>query len=137
MSRILVMGASRGIGLETVKALLKANHEVIAFSRNAEIINLGNPALHKISGDAINIDDVQKVTEQVDIVVQALGVPLNLNLLTGPISLFSTATQTLIPIMQSKGIKRLIAVTGFGAGDSGWHGDDHIPESLRHDGCGL
>ena len=118
MSRILVMGASRGIGLETVKSLLDAEHEVVAFSRSAETLNLDSPALQKISGDALNHDDVQIATEKVDVVIQTLGVPLNLNLITGPIDLFSTATQTLIPIMQSKGIQRLIAVTGFGAGDS-------------------
>ncbi len=118
MSRIVIMGASRGIGLETVKALLKAGHEVVAFSRSAEMLELNSPALLKISGDATREDDVQNAIQQADIVVQALGVSLNLDLITGPINLFSKATQTLVPIMQRKGIKRLIAITGFGAGDS-------------------
>jgi len=118
MSRIVVMGASRGIGLETVKTLLRGGHEVVAFSRGAEKLKLNNSALLKISGDATNDGDVQTALEQADIVVQTLGVPLNLNLITGPINLFSSATKTLVPIMESKGIRRLIAVTGFGAGDS-------------------
>ena len=118
MSRVIVMGASRGIGLETVRVLLNAGHEVIAFSRSAENLNLNDPKLHKISGDATNQDDVQIAIDKVDVVVQTLGVPLNLDLITGPISLFSSATQTLIPIMKNKGIQRLITVTGFGAGDS-------------------
>ena len=70
MSRIVIMGASRGIGLETVKALLKAGHEVVAFSRSAEMLKLSNPALLKISGDATREDDVQIAIEQADIVVQ-------------------------------------------------------------------
>ena len=118
MIRIVVMGGSRGIGLETVKALLGDGHEVVAFSRGADKLKLDNPALLKISGDATNEGDVRKAIEQADIVVQTLGVSLNLNLITGPINLFSSATKTLIPIMESNGVRRLIAVTGFGAGDS-------------------
>jgi putative NADH-flavin reductase len=118
MSRIVVMGGSRGIGLETVKALLRDGHEVVAFSRGAEKLKLIDPALLKISGDATNDGDVRTAIQQADVVVQTLGVSLNLKLITGPINLFSSATKTLIPIMESKGIRRLIAVTGFGAGDS-------------------
>lgn len=118
MSRVVVMGASRGIGFECVKVLLDAGHEVIAFSRAAEKLSLNNSKLQKISGDAINLEDVQNAIDQADVVVQTLGVPFNLDLITGPIKLFSTATDILVPIMQSKGIKRLIAITGFGAGDS-------------------
>ena len=118
MSRIVVIGGSRGIGLETVKALLKGGHEVIAFSRSANKLKFNDPALLKITGDATNESDVLTAIEKADIVVQTLGVPLNLNLITGPINLFSVSTKILIPIMERKGIRRLIAVTGFGAGVS-------------------
>ena len=118
MSRIVVMGGSRGIGLETVKALLKEDHEVVAFSRGAERLQLKHPRLLKVSGDATSERDVQMAIVGADIVVQALGVPINLQLITGPINLFSSATQTLISVMESTGVRRLIAITGFGAGDS-------------------
>lgn len=118
MSRIVVMGGSGGIGLETVKALLKEGHEVVAFSRRAKKLHLKDLKLLKISGDATSEDDVRAAIEGADAVVQALGVPMNLKLITGPIHLFSSATQTLVPIMESMGVRRLIAVTGFGAGDS-------------------
>ena len=42
MSRVVVIGASRGIGFETVKVLLSAGHEVVAFSRDAENLDLNN-----------------------------------------------------------------------------------------------
>jgi len=118
MSRVVVMGGSRGIGLETVKVLLKEGHEVVAFSRGAERLQLSNPALLKVSGDATSEGDVRTAIEGADVVIQALGVPVNLKLITGPIDLFSSATQTLISVMESTGVRRLIAVTGFGAGDS-------------------
>ena len=118
MSRVLVMGGSSGIGLETVKALLGRGHDVIAFSRGAKNLRLDHPKLDRISGDATNTEEVRNAITDADAVVQALGVPVSLKLLTGPIDLFSSATKTLIPIMEEMDIKRLIAVTGFGAGNS-------------------
>ena len=118
MSHVLVMGGSSGIGLETVKTLLDRDHDVIAFSRGAKNLRLNHPKLVKISGDATNGADVRNAINDADVVIQALGVPVNFNLLIGPIHLFSSATKTLIPIMEEKAIKRLIAVTGFGAGSS-------------------
>ena len=118
MSRVLVMGGSSGIGLETVKALLDRDHDVIAFSRTAKNLRLDHPRLVRISGDATVTAEVRNAVHDADVVIQALGVPVGLKLLTGPIDLFSSATRTLIPIMEEMEIKRLIAVTGFGAGNS-------------------
>ena len=118
MSRVLVMGGSSGIGLETVKALLDRDHDVIAFSRGAKNLRLDHARLVRISGDATNTAEVRNAVHDADVVIQTLGVPVGLKLLTGPIDLFSSATRTLIPIMEEMDIKRLIAVTGFGAGNS-------------------
>ncbi len=118
MSRVVVMGGSRGIGLETVKALLERGHHVIAFSRGANSLQLDHPKLTRVSGDAKNADDTRAALKDADVVVQALGVPVSLKLFTGPIDLFSSATRTLVPVMEDMNINRLIAVTGFGAGDS-------------------
>jgi putative NADH-flavin reductase len=118
MSRVCVMGGSRGIGLATVKALLERGHEVTAFSRSAERLDLHHDRLTCVSGDAHNRGDVERAVSGQDAVVQALGVALNLKLLTGPITLFSQATQVLVPVLEDAGVKRLVAVTGFGAGDS-------------------
>ena len=48
--------------------------------------------------------------------VQALGLPFKD--LFGPVHLFSDATNILVPAMEKAGVSRLIAVTGFGTGDS-------------------
>ena len=54
----------------------------------------------------------------VDVVLQTLGVPMNLKLITGPISLFSKATEVMLKVMNDNKVKRLLVITGFGAGDS-------------------
>lgn len=116
MAHILVMGASHGIGLETVKAALKAGHRVRAFARSAAGIAIADPGLERFPGNALDAGDVAAALEGIDVVVQALGVPASK--LLGPVTLFSEATNRLVPAIERARIRRLITVTGFGTGDS-------------------
>jgi len=116
MKRILIIGASSGIGLETTRLALTHGYSVRAFSRSANTISIIDPALELFDGDATVIDDLEKAVTDVDVVIQTLGV--RVNELFRPIHLFSSSTRALIPVMQNKGVKRLICLTGFGAGDS-------------------
>ena len=118
MSKILIIGASSGIGLQTCKVALDNGHEVVAFSRHAEQMTVENEHLTKFSGDATNFQDIERAMHDVDVVIQSLGVPMNLKLITGPITLFSKATEVMLQAMSKNHIKRLLTVTGFGAGDS-------------------
>ena len=118
MATVLIMGASSGIGLATAKLALERGHSVVAFARSADRIALDHASLKKLVGDARQIDDVRRSLTGVEAVIQTLGVPANARMLTGPIDLFSTATATLLPLMKEAGIRRLISVTGFGAGES-------------------
>ncbi|MCJ2139321.1 NAD(P)-dependent oxidoreductase [Methylobacterium sp. E-066] len=116
MAHVLVLGASKGVGLETAKAALAAGHRVRAFARSAAGIDLPGDGLERFTGDALNAGDVGRALDGVDVVEQALGVPTRD--LLGPVRLFSDATNLLVPAMERAGVDRLIAVTGFGAGDS-------------------
>lgn len=111
---ILVMGASRGIGMATAKAALARGHSVRGFSRSLSAMD--HPMFSAMTGDALSPVDVERALEGVDAVVQALGV--GLGDLFRPVTLFSQATGLLVDAMQRLGPHRLSAVTGFGAGDS-------------------
>ena len=116
MMRVLVIGASKGIGLETTRQALEAGHDVRALARSADAMALSNPKLEKFRGDALKSEDVEAALVGVSVVIQTLGV--GLGDLFRPVHLFSDATRVLIAAMQACGVKRLISVTGFGAGDS-------------------
>ena len=118
MNKLLIIGASSGIGLQTTKNALKHGFNVRAFSRSANNIDISDERLEKVSGDALSASDVEAALAGCEAVIMALGVPANLKLITGPITLFSEATKVLIPLMGKHNIKRLICVTGFGAGES-------------------
>ena len=116
-TNVLIIGASRGIGLAVTRTLLERGHRVRAFARGATAMPLEHERLEKADGDALSADDVRASLEGIDAVVCALGVPFDLRLFTGPISLFSESTRVLLPVMQEAGVARLVAVTGFGAGN--------------------
>jgi putative NADH-flavin reductase len=122
MATVLVIGASRGIGLETVKRALDASHRVRAFARGAASIPLDAPALEKFAGDALDKTRVAAAVAGTDAVIQSLGAAKGPQAILSGTTLFSRATRILIDAMRENGVRRLVAVTGLGAGDSRGHG---------------
>ena len=116
--KLLVIGASRGIGLEVVKQALARGHEVRAFARSADGIRLSNPRLEKRNGDALNVSGISSAVTGVDAVILTLGLRAGPGMVLGPVDLFSRATRIVVDAMKNAGVKRLLCVTGFGAGDS-------------------
>ena len=122
MPVLLVIGASRGVGLETVKRALGDGHRVRALARSAASIAVDQPELKKIQGDALDTATVTSAVAGVDAVINALGATKDLQALFSGTTLFSKATRILIDAMRALDVKRLLAVTGLGAGDSRGHG---------------
>ena len=118
MATVLIIGASRGIGLETVKAALHAGHSVRALARSARRIPVDHPKLEKMVGDALRVPTVKRALTGVDVVIQSLGISAGPEIIFKPTQLFSIATRVLVATMEEAQIKRLICVTAFGAGDS-------------------
>jgi len=122
MATVLVIGASHGIGLETVKRALDAGHRVRAFARGAASIPLDAPTLEKFAGDALDKTRVAAAVTGTDAVIQSLGAAKGPQAILSGTTLFSRATRLLIDAMHETGVGRLVAVTGLGAGDSRGHG---------------
>lgn len=115
--KISVIGASRGIGRKVIDEALERGHIVRAMSRNMTATGIIADGFTALDGDATNATDVANVIEGADAVILTLGVPKDMRVLKAT-TLFSDATTTLIAAMNEAGIKRLLTVTGFGAGDS-------------------
>lgn len=118
MSRILVIGGSQGIGLAVCRAAVANGHSARTMSRRGRMPEDLASSCEAFRGDARNPADVARALEGIDVVVQALGVPPSLDFILKPVTLFSDATRVLLPAMEKAGVRKLVAVTGFGAGDS-------------------
>jgi putative NADH-flavin reductase len=118
MTRILVIGGSRGIGLAVCRIAAGRGHFVRAMSRDGRLPKDIGGTCEAFPGDARNVADVAHALEGIDVVVQALGVPQSLDFILKPVTLFSEATRVLLREMEQAGVRKLVAVTGFGAGDS-------------------
>jgi putative NADH-flavin reductase len=118
MSTVLIVGASRGIGVETVRLALEAGHSVRALARSATSIRLHDPRLEKLDGDALDQQMIERALAGIDAVIQTLGVSPTPERIFSGTRLFSAATRILVDAMEATSVKRLISVTGLGAGNS-------------------
>jgi putative NADH-flavin reductase len=108
--RITIIGASAGIGQETVKQALARGHQVTTLSRSPIP---PQPALTSITGTATAVEDVKKATANADAVIITIGIDK-------VATLFTEAASAL---MQADVYVPVIIVTGFGAGDSRTYGN--------------
>ena len=118
MATVLIIGASKGIGLETVKGALKAGHKVRAMARSEVRLPVRHANLETVTGNALDATAVTQALAGVDVVIQTLGVTAGPDFLFKRVHLFSDATRILVAAMEETGTQRLICVTGFGAGNS-------------------
>ena len=71
-----------------------------------------------VAGDARVTGDVARALDGAGAVIYALGIRERLAMLWEEETLFSETTRVLIEAMNATGVRRLVAVTGFGAGRS-------------------
>lgn len=121
--RILVLGATGSVGSLVVKQAVSHGHQVTAFVR----LDPGSVALDGATVARGNVLDSQAVSNALagqDAVVYAIGVKSR-----GATTLFSQSTRLLLDAMQQQGVKRLVCITGVGAGETKGHGGfiyDHL-----------
>jgi len=116
--KILVIGASRGIGAELLHQALDADHEITVLARRPETITIKSKNLTMHQGDILNQHIVSSAIQCQDGVCLTIGVPITFS----PVTVFSRGTLNVITAMQEHDVKRLVCVTGIGAGDSKGHG---------------
>ena len=116
---ILIIGATRGIGFQLLEQTLKAGHTVTALVRDPTKLKIKNERLKVIKGDILDLYSVQQAMAEQDAVCSCIGVSLTLK----PVTVFSHGTKNVLQAMALFRVKKLISVTGIGAGDSRGHGE--------------
>lgn len=116
--KILIIGASRGIGKVLVEEALADSHQVRVMARYPEKIDTIHPDLEVVTGDVRIPESLQKAAEGCEVICSCIGVPITFK----PVDLFSVAATNLVVTVSQQPEQKLIAVTGIGCGDSKGHG---------------
>jgi putative NADH-flavin reductase len=116
--KILIVGATRGIGRKVLDQALAAGHAVTALVRDARRLDAQHERLKVVLGDVLDADSVARAMAGQEGVCCSLGVKVPWFYVT----VFSEGTRNLLDAMKKSGAKRLVCVTGIGAGDSRGHG---------------
>ena len=119
--KIIVFGATGGTGKKLVEQALEQNHQVTAFVRSPEKMDLQNQSNLKIfKGDVLNLNQVVKAVENQEVVFCNLGTPAS-----DKSELRTAGTNNIVKAMQANNVKRMICQTSLGFGDSKevlpWH----------------
>jgi len=114
--RLFVLGASGGVGSSLLEQATARGHSLTAQTRDARKLASTN-AIHVVAGSPTDEAFLQRNLGGHDAVVLCIGVDT-----IGQTTVFSDATKALVAAMEATGVKRLVAVTGIGAGDSKGHG---------------
>lgn len=116
--KVLIIGATGGTGRELVAQALAAGHNVTVLVRNPPKIGTRHERLRLVQGNILNPGSVDKAVNGQDAVLSSLGTKS----IFGRVVIFSEGTKNLLYAMNKHGVRRLICITGIGAGDSRGHG---------------
>ncbi|MBW4522534.1 MAG: SDR family oxidoreductase [Scytolyngbya sp. HA4215-MV1] len=116
--KLLLIGASQGIGFELLQQALQAGHEVTLIARNPDRLEISHERLNVVKGDILNKSVLEQTVNGQDAVCITIGIKPTRK----PVSVYSEGTKTVIEAMKKSSCRRLLCVTGIGAGDSRGHG---------------
>ena len=115
--KILILGGSGSVGKHLVQQALELGHEVTVLLRSTGNLTIQHMRLRVLEGNVLVPETVAAAVEGQDAVVYSIGSDR-----MGEVTLFSESTRILLIAMKKHGVRRLVAITGIGAGDSKGHG---------------
>ncbi len=109
--KLAVFGASGMLGQVLLKEVLAANHTVTALVRSPDKVSAFYDQITIVEGDYFDAHARAKTLEGADAVLSTIGPPMSRTSNNGE---YSKAIAGLIEQMQSKDIKRIVAIGGAG-----------------------
>ena len=115
--RLLVLGASGEVGRQILVQGLRRGLTLTAQTRSRSKLSEFEGRVKIVEANPLDADTMTELVRDQDAVAFALGVDTS-----GPTTFFSDATKVLIEAMNHAGVRRLVAITGVGAGETRGHG---------------
>jgi uncharacterized protein YbjT (DUF2867 family) len=101
---LTILGAAGMTGMQLVEQALAAGHQVTALARSAGQLNIANPSLHVVAGDATDGAVIFEVMKGADAVVSVLGA-------RGPV--IAEATRAIVGAANQEGPDRIEMLSSF------------------------
>lgn len=114
--KIAIFGATGIVGSAITREALAQGHEVTVLTRNAGKVKFHDKKLSVIEGNVMDRSTVRKVLEGQDAVIQSLGIGGKGD--GRPTTFVSEANKLIMEEMALMNVRRLIAISVIGAGDS-------------------
>jgi putative NADH-flavin reductase len=114
--KVVIFGATGFSGKAILNATLSQKHQVTILVRNKSAIRIQDKNLTIVEGNVMDKSTVSQVLKNSDAVIQCLGVGGKGN--GKPNTFISEATKLIVEEMEKQKIKRLIAMSNVGAGNS-------------------
>jgi putative NADH-flavin reductase len=111
--KVLVVGASGGVGQNLVLQAARKGHEVTAYVRCLSKAGAKQASVKVIEGDIFDGLSLGQALQGQDAVLSALGAPASSRQ-----KVRSEGNRLLVRMMEALGIRRLISLSSFGVGDS-------------------
>lgn len=116
--KLLVIGASHGVGLNVVQQALQEGHGITTVARRPDRMVIRHKRLTVIKGDILDSRIIEEAVNGQDAVCVAIGAkPIRRY-----VYVFSRGTHYVVEAMKRVSCRRLVCVTGIGAGESKGHG---------------
>ncbi|MFC5861807.1 NAD(P)-dependent oxidoreductase [Acidicapsa dinghuensis] len=103
--RLLILGATGGVGQEIVNEALKRRHRVTAFVRSPEKLGASQDDLTVVEGSVCNVDAMAAAFTGHDAVLSAIG-----SRGLGPSTITGDSARATVTAMRTAGIHRLVIV---------------------------
>lgn len=114
--KVVIFGATGFSGQAILKEAIQQGHEVTILVRDPSKIKIQHNSLTVVQGDVMNRNAVASVLHHQEVVIQCLGVGGKGN--GKPNTFISDATKIIIEEMEKNKVRKLIAMSNVGAGNS-------------------
>jgi putative NADH-flavin reductase len=115
--KIVIFGATRGVGRCLADRALDEGHSVTAVARNPAVCGIAHHRLRSVACDVREPASVSEVIAGHDVVFGTLGDDSR-----GPTTLYSAGAHAIVQGMRAQGVRRLVFLSNFGVLDEKAHG---------------
>ena len=107
--KVLIIGASRGVGRCLLERALAQDHQVTAAVRNPAAVDIRHAQLHVVPCDVLDAEAVTRALAGQEVVFCTIG-----DNTRGPTALYSTGARNIAQAMQAHQVRRLVFLSNFG-----------------------